>query len=159
MKVGFCLFAVLLGASLCSGRSDAGIFRSRSARQRPAFELCRPAARILCRRPSRRPCDAADPVVAAVALGDSLRAKKDWDAAIAAYTNAVQLAPKCAKAYYGRGRAYANKDDLDKAKADWNEAIRLDPKYADPHTSLGLMYGLKGNLEKALAECFEGYPP
>ena len=76
------------------------------------------------------PSPAAEPKTAAeaVALGDSLREKKDWDAAVAAYTKALKLNPKCAKAYCGRGRSYGNKGEIDKAFADLNDAIRLDPQ-------------------------------
>ena len=72
---------------------------------------------------------------------------------MAAYTRAVQLDVKCAKAYFGRGRALRQKKDLDGAVADWSEAIRLDPTYADPHARLGALYYSKGDLKKAMAEC------
>jgi Flp pilus assembly protein TadD len=40
---------------------------------------------------------------------------------------AIELNPKFAPAYNGRGFAYGNKGDLDRAIADLNTAIELDP--------------------------------
>lgn len=90
---------------------------------------------------------AAEPKSAAeaVALGDSLREKEDYTAAVAAYTKAIKLDPKCAKAYTGRGRAYANLDgNSDKAIADLNEAIRLNPKSVWAFEHRSEIFGRKG---------------
>ena len=63
-------------------------------------------------------------------LGDTLRQANNWDGAIAAYTKAIQLDPKCGAAYSGRGHTWVSKHELDKAIADLDRAIRLDPKPA-----------------------------
>jgi tetratricopeptide (TPR) repeat protein len=55
----------------------------------------------------------------------------DRDKAIADYTEAIRLAPKCAEAYTNRGISYYEKGEQDKAIADYTEAIRLDPKCAE----------------------------
>jgi tetratricopeptide (TPR) repeat protein len=88
----------------------------------------------------------------AVAWGDSLREKEHYAAAITAYTKALKLDPKCAKAYCGRGRAYGASHNLDKAIADLNEAIRLDPKDARAYNGRGACYWDKGQCDKALIE-------
>ena len=58
-----------------------------------------------------------------------LHNKKEYDKAIADYTQVIRLDPKYVFAY--RERGIASKKERDgKAIADFNEAIRLDPKYA-----------------------------
>ena len=57
--------------------------------------------------------------------------KKDYDQAIADYTETIRLDPKYAEAFYWRGIAYDEKKDYDQAVADYTEAIRLNPKYAE----------------------------
>ena len=55
--------------------------------------------------------------------------KKDFDAAITAFTEAIRLDPKATN-YYDRGWSYGKKGDYDKAIGDDTEAIRLNPKFA-----------------------------
>ena len=52
---------------------------------------------------------------------------KDYDGAIQAYTEAIDLNPKNASAFSNRGHAFHAKGDPDRAIADWNKAITLDP--------------------------------
>jgi len=63
--------------------------------------------------------------------------KGDYDAAIAAFTEAIRLDPTNAKAYGSRGRAYSLKREFEKAIADCTEAIRLDPRDADSYSFRG----------------------
>ena len=44
------------------------------------------------------------------------------------YAIAISLDPKCSKAYYDRGLAYARKGDSDRAIADLDAALRLSPE-------------------------------
>jgi tetratricopeptide (TPR) repeat protein len=68
----------------------------------------------------------ANPDAANQALekGRSLFDEGDYGAAIAAFTQATGLNPKCAEAYCSRGDARREKDELDMAIADYTEAIR-----------------------------------
>ena len=56
--------------------------------------------------------------------------KRNYDKAIADYSEAVRIDPNNAKAYYDRGLAYRSNGKRDKAIADFSEAIRLDPNNA-----------------------------
>jgi lipoprotein NlpI len=78
--------------------------------------------------------------------------KKDFDRAIADFTEAIRLDPKYAAAYDNRGNAYNAKGDFDRAIPDYTEAIRLDPKNAFAYRHRGLAYFYNGNFAKALAD-------
>jgi tetratricopeptide (TPR) repeat protein len=64
----------------------------------------------------------------ALAASDSGR----YEEAIAAYSEALLLAPDFAEAYYERGWAYMAVGEAELAKADLAEAARLAPQYAEP---------------------------
>jgi tetratricopeptide (TPR) repeat protein len=81
--------------------------------------------------------------------------KKDYDKAIANYTEAILLDPQFAKAYFNRGVAQYNKKDYDRAIADYTQAIRLDPNYASAYYNRGLAYDYKKDYDKAIADYTE----
>jgi tetratricopeptide (TPR) repeat protein len=102
--------------------------------------------------------------------GDDWFFKKDYDKAIADFTEAIRLEPKNARAYFNRGSvwkvkcdyAYVDrgvarkaKGDYDKAIADFTEAIRLDPKLASGYVARGSVWLDKGNHNKAVADYTE----
>ncbi|MGO8691612.1 MAG: tetratricopeptide repeat protein, partial [Thermoguttaceae bacterium] len=80
----------------------------------------------------------ADPAAEAGQKGRSCLSRQDYDAAIAAFTEAIRLDPKKADAYYGRGVAYANQGQYDKEIADCTKAIRLDRKYVAAYYCRGV---------------------
>jgi tetratricopeptide (TPR) repeat protein/serine/threonine protein kinase len=84
--------------------------------------------------------------------GDAWGAKREYDKAIADYTEAIRLNPKNARAYTERGHVYYKKEDYDKAITDYTEAIRLDPKDADAHVMRGNAWDNKHEFAKALAD-------
>jgi len=90
-----------------------------------------------------------------VKKGDALLSQGNFDAAIAAYTQAIGLNPKYAVAYSHRGHAYGQKSDFDTSIADCTEAIRLDPQFAEAYNNRGFAYGSKGDFEKAIADFTE----
>jgi len=53
--------------------------------------------------------------------------KKNWDKAIAGFTEAVRLAPNFAGAYSSRAEAYIGKRKYKEARADVDKALQLDP--------------------------------
>src|SRR5258708_18010353 len=69
---------------------------------------------------------------------------KQYDKAIADYTEAIRLKPDYADAHYNRGNAYYYLQQYDEAVADYSEVIRLKPDYAGPYYNRGNAYdGLK----------------
>ncbi len=72
----------------------------------------------------------ADVAKDAYAKGKSCLDKKDYDAAIPAFAEAIRLDPTNADAYCGRGLAYVKKGEPDKAKAeeDFAQAKKLGYK-------------------------------
>ena len=84
--------------------------------------------------------------------GVALAERKDFDRAIADYTQAIQLSPGYALAYAGRGNAWSNKGDLDRALADYDKAIQLDAKSEAPYNNRARVWRGKGNLDKAIAD-------
>ncbi|WP_062328030.1 tetratricopeptide repeat protein [Treponema endosymbiont of Eucomonympha sp.] len=59
--------------------------------------------------------------------------KKEYGAAIEAYTKAIGLQPDYAEAFSNRGCVYTDKGDYDKAIADYDEAIRLKPDITEAY--------------------------
>src|SRR5258708_16457265 len=65
---------------------------------------------------------------------------KQYDKAIADYTEAIRLKPDYADAHYNRGNAYYYLQQYDEAVADYSEVIRLKPDYADAYYNRGDAY-------------------
>jgi tetratricopeptide (TPR) repeat protein len=59
--------------------------------------------------------------------GNAYYDKKDYDRAIADYSEALRLDPGFALAFYNRSCAYRDKGDNDRAVDDYVQAILLDP--------------------------------
>ncbi len=83
-------------------------------------------------------------------------AKRDYDAAIADYTEVIGRKPTIAEAYYNRGNVLKNKGDYDAAIADYTEAIRLKPKLIEAYYNRGLMCQANGYWKAAIAD-FQKY--
>jgi tetratricopeptide (TPR) repeat protein len=81
--------------------------------------------------------------------------KKDYDRAIADYTEAIRLDPKYATAYKYRGDAYYDKGDYDRAIADYTETIRLNPNHDSAYSWRGSAYNIKSDFDKAIADFTE----
>src|SRR6201984_2559686 len=80
---------------------------------------------------------------------------KQYDKAIADYTQAARLKPDYADAHYNRGNAYDDLEQYDKAIADYTEVIRLKPDYAGAYYNRGNAYvGLK-QYDKGVADYAE----
>jgi tetratricopeptide (TPR) repeat protein len=78
--------------------------------------------------------------------------KKDYEQAIADYTETVRLNPNYIGAYFNRGLAYSNKKDYDRAIVDYTDVIRLDPNNDAAYNNRGIAYriGRKDNKQAAV---------
>jgi tetratricopeptide (TPR) repeat protein len=77
--------------------------------------------------------------------------KKEYEAAIAAYEEAIRLDPKDARLHNELGLAFYAKKKYEAAIAAYKEAIRLNPKYALAHLNLGNVFLEKKENEAAIA--------
>jgi tetratricopeptide (TPR) repeat protein len=84
--------------------------------------------------------------------GDAHIKERDYDRAIADYTEAIRLDPNNADHYISRGWAYVRKGDYDRAFEDYSQAIKLDPNNADRYISRGFAYYYKGDNNRAIAD-------
>jgi len=80
---------------------------------------------------------------------------KDFNKAIADYTDAIRLNPKYAVAFSYRGNAKSYLGEHDKAIKDCNEAIRLNSKLAVAYVHRGLAWVEKSEIEKCISDCNE----
>jgi lipoprotein NlpI len=77
-------------------------------------------------------------------------AKRDIRGAIDDYCKTIEIDPRHARAYYGRGNAKKAAGDDDGAIADYSKAIEIDPRYADAYTNRGIAKQAKGDLDGAI---------
>ncbi|MCP5191365.1 MAG: tetratricopeptide repeat protein, partial [Pseudomonadales bacterium] len=70
--------------------------------------------------------------------------------ALAAYQQAVALAPQDAVPHNGLGNVYYDLGRYEEALAAYQQAVALDPQYAAPHNGLGNVYAELGRYEEAL---------
>ena len=93
--------------------------------------------------------------------GTSCLEKREYDAAITAFTEAIRLNPKLAEAFCGRGMIYAlyrYNSEFDRGIADLNEAIRLDPKSAVAFHDRGVAYFRKRRFRQGPCGLHGGDP-
>ncbi len=67
-------------------------------------------------------------------------ALKNQQQAIAVFERALQLDPRCAKAYKGRGWAYLSLTQYQQAKTDFDRALTLDPNEGAAYNGRGIIY-------------------
>jgi tetratricopeptide (TPR) repeat protein len=81
--------------------------------------------------------------------------KKEYDQAIAAFSEAIRLDPKCVVAFFDRGNAWTDKKEYEKAIVDFSEAIRLSSKCHGAFCNRGNAWWAKREYSKALADYSE----
>jgi Tfp pilus assembly protein PilF len=151
---------ILFGCVAAAGLAGLGLFLATRNGETPAppspAALTQPAPTP---KPTSPPAAATPAVKQAITLsgsGDADLVNKDYDRAIADYTQALQFDPKLAVAYNGRGSAYYEKNEFDRAIADHTEAIQLDPKLADAYFHRGIAYSYgKHDYDRAVADYTE----
>ncbi len=77
---------------------------------------------------------------------------KEYQKAIADFTQAINIAPNVASIYGLRGIVYSELEEYQKAIADFDKAINLDSTFATSYLMRGLAYGLQREFQKALVD-------
>ncbi|MCI9169342.1 MAG: tetratricopeptide repeat protein [Lawsonibacter sp.] len=87
-------------------------------------------------------------------LGIRYLEEGNYEEAIIAFTAAIEIDPKQASAYMGRGDAYIKsgetEENLSLAQMDYEHAIELDETNVDAYLGLADVYIRQGDYEKAL---------
>ena len=87
-------------------------------------------------------------------LGVRYLSEGNYQEAIIAFTAAIEIDPKRAPAYVGRGDAYVlsgeTEENLTAAKVDYEKAIELDETSAEAYLGLADVYIRQGDYEKAM---------
>jgi tetratricopeptide (TPR) repeat protein len=81
--------------------------------------------------------------------------QRDYDKAIADYTEAIRLDPGDEIAYTARGNAWRARKEYEKAIADYTEALRVNPRYALAFNNRGNAWWARKEYEKAIADYTE----
>jgi len=84
--------------------------------------------------------------------GDGLNKKRDYDGAIAAYSNAHDADPDNVGYLNSRGIAYSNKGDDEHALADYDQCLKLRPNFPAPYNNRGVIHLRKGDFDRALED-------
>ena len=71
------------------------------------------------------------------------------DDAIAAFTKAMEINPKCFDCQYNIAYMYTQKKEYDKAEEAYKKAIELKPDYADAYNGLANIYNLQRKFDLA----------
>ena len=75
---------------------------------------------------------------------------KNWEASLAAYTRAAELAPRDARAHSGRGFALAQLGRITEAITANQDTLAVTPNDVSSLRNLAILYRQKGDLQQAL---------
>jgi len=85
--------------------------------------------------------------------GGKFLSEKNFDGAIADFSEVIKLEPDNPFAYFKRGMSYIQKKEFDLAIADFTEAIRIEPnKFGDFYFERASAYIFKGNKDLAISD-------
>lgn len=91
-------------------------------------------------------------------LGVEYFAEKNYEDAVSAFTEAIQIDPEQQQAFISRGDAYVMLDDhLEDALADYEQALQLDESCIEGYIGLADVYLYEGNVESATSILDKGY--
>lgn len=93
-------------------------------------------------------------------LGMRYLSEGNYEEAVIAFTAAIEIDPKRAEAYVGRGNAYIGcgetEENLTAAQTDFEKAIKLDETIVEAYLGLADVYIRKENFDDALEVLQEG---
>jgi len=102
-------------------------------------------------QPSSAPNAQPNTPEALLQRAETLYAREQYDEAIAACRQALQLQPDSAPVYVTMGNVSQARAQLDEAVRCYAKALELDPNFAQAHANLGSMFYKQGKLEEAIA--------
>jgi tetratricopeptide (TPR) repeat protein len=76
--------------------------------------------------------------------------KQDYQNAVSAFQQALQLSPNSAKSHNNLGNAYVAEKKFDLAEKEFRTVLRLDPANRDAHYNLGVLLMAKGSPAEAI---------
>jgi tetratricopeptide (TPR) repeat protein len=79
--------------------------------------------------------------------------KRQWDKAIADYTEAIRLDSKSLDAHMRRGNLFLETGDFKRARDDYSEAIRIDPKVLPAYEQRAYAHSRLGEFDRCVADC------
>jgi len=77
---------------------------------------------------------------------------KNYEEAIAAFSQCINQGINLFVSYCMRGNSYGYKDNFDSAYADYTEAIRISPHLYQPYISRGTLNIVLGNVKQAIVD-------
>ena len=83
-------------------------------------------------------------------LGALARSQQQYDAAIAAFSQRIDLVPNDANAHHELGEMYFRQSRHTEALAEFTAAVMLNPTRADSHAAIGQVYLRLGNYADAV---------
>ena len=89
---------------------------------------------------------------ARLADGLSLAWQGDYDGAITAFDQAIELQPRLSFAYLNRGLTYQRRGEIDRAIADLDRAVRYAPNAARGYYNRSLLLRQRGDTRRASAD-------
>jgi len=84
--------------------------------------------------------------------GKATLRQKNYDKAIADFTEVIRMDPNYVDAYWMRGLTYNEKKDYDRSIADFTEVIRLAPNHTAGYKARGAAFYLKNDYARAKAD-------
>ena len=81
--------------------------------------------------------------------------KREYDKAIADFSEAIRLDPMYVRLYLDRGLLWQAKKENDKAIADYSDAIRINPEDTSGYVGRGNVWSDKKEYDKAIADFSE----
>ncbi|KAK6337447.1 hypothetical protein TWF730_002846 [Orbilia blumenaviensis] len=90
------------------------------------------------------------------AQGNTHFGKQDFQAALAAYSQALALSPRSAALYSNRSATYLQLGQLEQALADADRAVQCDPKWSKAYRRRGNVLEVLDRLEEAIDAYWEG---
>ncbi len=84
--------------------------------------------------------------------GNDFYSRGDYNSAVLAYTEAIEINPANLDAYIYRGGAFGYLNEFQRAEADFKYAIQLNNQSFEAHFGLGAAYLYEGKYRSAISE-------